>query len=68
MEVNNLESYLKSFRKQKEQTQSEFAANLGFTESHYVKIELGVSHPGLNFLYTLKQIYPEFDINKFFEK
>lgn len=58
---------LKVLRQQKNLTQSKMAKILGFTKSHYVKIELGVRNPGFNFLKVLKRNFPEIDMNKVFK-
>ncbi|MCC4121332.1 helix-turn-helix domain-containing protein [Lactococcus lactis] len=59
--------YLKQFRKQKKLTQDEMARILGFTKSHYVKIEMGVRNPGYKFLKALKINFNEVDVNEFFK-
>lgn len=58
---------LKVLREQKNLTQSKMAEILGFTKSHYVKIELGVRNPGFKFLKVLKDKFPEIDMNKIFK-
>lgn len=58
---------LKVLRQQKNLTQSKMAEILGFTKSHYVKIELGVRDPGFKFLKVLKRNFPEIDMNKVFK-
>lgn len=40
---------------------------LGFTKSHYVKIELNNRNPGFKFLKALKDNFPEFDMNEIFK-
>lgn len=59
--------YLKQFRKQKKLTQDEMARILGFTKSHYVKIEMGLRNPGYKFLESLKKEFNEVDVNEFFK-
>ena len=59
--------YLKEFRKSKKLTQKQFAVILGFTKSHYVKVEMGVRKPGFNFLKALKDRFVEIDLNEFFK-
>ncbi|MDC0826085.1 helix-turn-helix domain-containing protein [Lactococcus petauri] len=58
---------LRGLREQKNLTQGKMAEILGFTKSHYVKIELGVRNPGFKFLKTLKENFPEFDMNEIFK-
>lgn len=58
---------LKALRKQKNLTQSKMAEILGFTKSHYVKIELNNRNPGFKFLKALKDNFPEFDMNEIFK-
>lgn len=60
-------TYLKEFRKSKNLTQEQLADILGFTKSHYVKVELGVRNPGFNFLKALKDRFVEVDMNEFFK-
>lgn len=59
--------YLKTFRQQKNLTQSEMAEILHFTKSHYVKVEMGLRKPGFKFLIALKGNFPEFDVNELFK-
>ncbi len=59
--------YLKQFRKQKKLTQDEMAKSLGFTKSHYVKIEMGLRNPGYKFLKSLKKEFYEVDVNELFK-
>lgn len=59
--------YLKQFRKQKKLTQDEMARILGFTKSHYVKIEMGIRNPGFKFLKALKDNFPEVNMNEIFK-
>ncbi len=40
---------------------------LGFTKSHYVKIEMGLRNPGYKFLESLKKEFNEVDVNEFFK-
>lgn len=58
---------IKKFRITKKLTQSSMAALLGFTKSHYVKVELGIRKPGFKFLKALKSKFPEFDVNEIFK-
>lgn len=58
---------LKVLREQKNLTQSKMAEILGFTKSHYVKIELGGRNPGFKFLKALKAKFPEVDMNEIFK-
>ena len=59
--------YLKEFRKSKKLTQKQLAELLGFTKTHYIKVEMGVRNPGYNFLKALKVNFDEVDINKLFK-
>lgn len=58
---------LRGLREQKNLTQSKMAEILGFTKSHYVKIELGNRNPGFKFLKELKKRFPEIDMNEIFK-
>ncbi|MBW9329754.1 XRE family transcriptional regulator [Lactococcus raffinolactis] len=60
-------TYLKEFRKSKNLTQEQLADILGFTKSHYVKVEMGIRKPGFNFLKALKDRFGEVDMNEFFK-
>ena len=48
-------------------TQEEFAKKLGISKSLYEKYERGDRELSKNFLKILKIIYPELDVNIFFE-
>lgn len=58
---------LQKLRSQKNLTQSKIAEILGFTKSHYVKIELGIRNPGFKFLKALKDNFPEVNMNEIFK-
>lgn len=58
---------LQKLRSQKNLTQSKMAEILGFTKSHYVKIEYGIRNPGFKFLKALKDNFPEVDMNEIFK-
>lgn len=58
---------LRALREQKKLTQGEMAEILGFTKSHYVKIELSDRNPGFKFLKALKDNFPEVDMNELFK-
>lgn len=58
---------LQKLRSQKNLTQSKMAEILGFTKSHYVKIEHGIRNPGFKFLKVLKDNFPEVDMNEIFK-
>lgn len=58
---------LRILREQKNFTQSKMAEILGFTKSHYTKIELGNRNLGFKFLQALKGKFPEFDMNDIFK-
>lgn len=60
-------SYLKEFRESKKLTQKQLAEQLGFTKSHYVKIEMGVRNPGYKFLKALKGNFDEVNMNELFK-
>lgn len=58
---------LRALREHKKLTQGEMAEILGFTKSHYVKIELSDRNPGYKFLKALKDNFPEVDMNELFK-
>jgi Predicted transcriptional regulators len=58
---------LRILREQKNLTQSKMAEIIGFTKSHYTKIEIGVRNPGFKFLKALKDNFPEVDMNEIFK-
>lgn len=49
-------------------TQEQFAQELRMPTSSYVAVELGFRKISTNFLQKIKNRYPEFDTNIFFEK
>ena len=55
------------FRNAKRMSQPKMAEMLGISLSHYSKIELGLRSPSYGFIVKLKEKFPEFDVNIFFD-
>lgn len=58
---------LKSWRKSVGITQVELSKKIGFTQGYITDIERGRQLPSYAFLKSIKDNYPETDINIFFE-
>lgn len=61
-------SYLKRYREKKNLTQKQMAVLLGYSYSHYVKIEDSFSEPSVKFLRSLKTAFPDIDMNEMIKK
>ena len=59
---------VKNFREKLGLSMEEFAKSLNMSVSMYEKIEYGYREPSRKFIKKLKEIYPYFDTNIFFEK
>ena len=59
---------LKKFRTTLGLTIQEFADSLTMSKSLYEKVETGVRKPSRAFITKLKNKYPQFDVNIFFER
>lgn len=57
---------LRIFREEKGLTQNDFAKNINISVSFYTKIETGIRKPSYGFITKLKRVYPDFDVNVFF--
>lgn len=60
--------YLKSLRESLNLNKREMAKKIGISFSYYEKIESGERYASRNFLVKLKQKFPQFDINIFFNQ
>lgn len=59
---------LVEFRRIKKLTQARMAMELGVSLSFYQKVEIKTKKPSREFLRKLKDAYPEFDLNIFFDQ
>lgn len=59
-------NYLYEFRKEKGLSQEKMARKLGISTSYYLKIENGIRNPSYNFLKKFKEVFPEADMENFF--
>ena len=57
---------LKSFREKMNLTQEKMAITLGITVAHYKSIEYGYRNPSFELLKKMKEIFPNFNIDKIF--
>ena len=60
--------YLKDLRESLNLSKREMAKKIGISFSYYEKIESGERYASRNFLIKLKQNFPQFDINIFFNQ
>ncbi|EAC8001196.1 helix-turn-helix transcriptional regulator [Listeria monocytogenes] len=58
---------LKSIRKSHSLKQTQMAAQLNVSYSHYVKLENGYVKPSFELLKRIKEEFSEVDMNDFFE-
>lgn len=58
---------LKALRELERLTAAEMADKLGMSKSLYTKLESGARTPSINAIRKIKDVYPEIDINIFFD-
>lgn len=57
---------LSDYRKSLKLTQQEMAERIGVSYSHYSKIEAGIRNPSYNFLVSIKNEFPQLNIDDTF--